>query len=108
MIRIYQTKKWTESFIEKPILEFLEKYVKKLNIDHKKNYFQDISANCQEDYYLSLDSKIYPHQDYDSGAFVCTCAEFLSRGELKPVFNQNYIFEYRHKIMYEVIHDTFL
>ena len=107
-ICLYQTKHWNEKFEIEPVEKLLTNYKKKMNIDPKKNVFEGFHNIFDEDNYMSQDSRIYPHNDFDSGAFICTCAEFLSRGDLKPYYRQSERLDYRHKIMYEIIEKKLL
>ena len=106
-ICLYQTKQWNEKFKIKYIKELLTNYTKKMNGDSKKNVFEGFRNVFDEDNYMSQDARIYPHNDFDSGAFICTCAEFLSR-ELKPYYRQSQRLDYRHKIMYETIQNKLI
>ena len=100
-ICLYQTKPWDEEFTIEPITKLLNNYGQKMNLDLKKD-FREIFL---EDNYLSQDARIYPHSNFDSGAFVCTCAKYLSRDK-KPYYKQTNGLKYRHKIMLEVIADS--
>ena len=100
-ICLYQTKQWNEEFSTESIAKLLNNYGKKMNLDLKKD-FREIFL---EDNYLSQDARIFPHSNFDSGAFVCTCAKYLSHDK-KPYYKQTNSLKYRHKIMLEVIADS--